>query len=190
VKYKSAIVLSLGILVSTALGAKETPVQSVAVKGLKVPAEILIDRRGVPHIYARSADDAFFVQGWNVARDRLWQIDLSRRTGLGELAAVLGEKYVAKDRTIRLFTYRGDMRKEWAPYGPEAERDTQDFVAGINSYIGAARADPKLVPPEFALAGYEPAFWKTEDVVRVRNHTLAFSVFLAAGRAQMACNGA
>jgi penicillin amidase len=79
------------------------------------------------------------------------------------------------------------MHKEWAAYGPEAQRNTEAFVAGINAYVAAARADAKVMPPEFALAGYPPAFWKAEDVVRVRNHVIAFGLFLSAGRAEMAC---
>jgi len=159
----------------------------VVVKGLTGKAEVLVDRWGVSHIYASTPTDAFFVQGWNAARDRLWQMDLWRRTGLGELSAVLGEQYVAEDRAIRLFVYRGDMRQEWAAYGPEAERNTDSFVAGINAYVAAVRADAKLMPPEFALAGYQPAFWKAEDVVRVRNHVIAFGLILTTGRAEMAC---
>ncbi len=184
----ASIVAATLCAVSAAAAAKEAPaLNRVAVEGLKARAEVLIDHWGVPHIYAHSAYDAFFVQGWNAARDRLWQIDLWRRSGLGELAAVLGEKYVAEDRAIRLFEYRGDMSKEWAAYGPDSKGNTEAFVAGINAYVKAARADPKLLPPEFALAGYRPAFWKAEDVVRVRNHVLVFGVFLELLRAQMAC---
>ncbi|MEO8450738.1 MAG: penicillin acylase family protein, partial [Gemmatimonadota bacterium] len=74
-----------------------------------------------------------------------------------------------------------------AAYGPDARRNTETFVAGINAYVGAVRADPKLMPPEFRLAGYEPAYWKADDVVRVRDHTIAFNVRLEVGRAQMVC---
>ena len=183
----SSLIATLGIAAS-ALGAASAPAQNhIVVEGLKARAEVLVDHWGVAHIYARSASDAFFVQGWNAARDRLWQIDLWRRSGLGELAAVLGEKYVAEDRAIRLFEYRGDMPTEWAAYGPDAKGNTESFVAGINAYVKAARADPKFMPAEFVLAGYQPAFWKAEDVVRVRNHVLVFGVFLEMTRAQMAC---
>ena len=181
----SLVLMSVGIAVST---AQELPVQSrIVVKGLKAKAEVLVDQWGVSHIYAGSTVDAFFLQGWNVARDRLWQIDLWRRNGLGELAAVLGEKFVAKDRAARLFSYRGDMGKEWGAYGPDAKRNTEAFVAGINAYVAAARADAKLMPPEFGLAGYPPVFWKAEDVVRVRNHTIAFNLRVQVGRGQMVC---
>ena len=48
-------------------------------EGLEKPAEIVVDEWGVPHIYAGTHYDAFFVQGFNAARDRLWQIDTWRR---------------------------------------------------------------------------------------------------------------
>jgi penicillin amidase len=80
------------------------------VKGLGAKTEIIVDKWGVPHIYASTPHDAFFAQGWNAARDRLWQIDLWRRGGLGELAAVLGSPYAEQDRT-------------GAGLGPNAQKD-------------------------------------------------------------------
>ena len=184
------LIVCLGILVFVAVRAKGDPLESrIAIKGLKARAEILIDHWGVPHIYASTAHDAFFAQGWNAARDRLWQIDMWRRSGLGELAAVLGASYIAQDRATRLFVYRGDMEKEWAAYGVDAKRNTEAFVAGINAYVAAVRSNAALMPPEFRLAGYEPAFWKADDVVRVRNHGLAGSVVSEVMRAQLACKG-
>ena len=75
------------LLAASAQGAQPVTIPAA---GLKQPAEILIDKWGVPHIYAGSVDDAFFAQGFNAARDRLFQIDLWRRRGLGLLAEVLG----------------------------------------------------------------------------------------------------
>ena len=64
------------------------PTETIRLPGLAAPAQILIDTWGVPHLYAGSEDDVFFVQGFNAARDRLFQIDLWRRRGLGQLASV------------------------------------------------------------------------------------------------------
>ena len=79
-----------------------------AIAGLDGDAEIVIDRAGVAHIRAASRRDAFLVQGFNAARDRLWQIDLWRKRGLGLLAGDFGPGYLAQDRAARLFLYRGD----------------------------------------------------------------------------------
>ena len=74
-------------------------------EGLTAPAEILVDQWGVPHIYASNYYDVFFVQGFNAARDRLWQIDLWRRRGLGQLSEVLGDSYIDQDIATRSFLY-------------------------------------------------------------------------------------
>src|SRR5207244_8055832 len=65
---------------------------------LHQPVEILFDRWGVPHIYAKNTDDLFFAQGWITARDRLFQIDLWRRIGSGKLAEAIGPSAVGRDR--------------------------------------------------------------------------------------------
>jgi penicillin amidase len=92
-------------------GSIETVRYSIG--GLEAQAEIRVDRWGVPHIKAASRGDAFFMQGFNAARDRLWQIDIWRKRGLGLLAADFGPGYLAQDRAARLFLYRGDMAIEW-----------------------------------------------------------------------------
>src|SRR5205807_4674372 len=55
----------------------------ITLPGLKAPVEVLRDRWGVPHIYANSADDLFFAQGFVAAQDRLFQMDLWRRVAVG-----------------------------------------------------------------------------------------------------------
>ncbi len=77
--------------------------QSGEVNGLEKPAEIIVDEWGVPHIYVQTHYDAFFVQGFNAARDRLWQIDVWRRRGLGLLSEVFGDQFVEQDCANRLF---------------------------------------------------------------------------------------
>jgi|UPI00056C6F7D penicillin amidase len=140
--------------------------------GLKAPATITIDRWGIPHIKADSMDDLFFVQGYNAARDRLWQIDLWRKRGLGLLAADFGPGYLEQDKAARLFLYRGDMQAEWSAYCDDAERITTAFAAGINAYVDRLKDHPEDLPPEFALFRTLPSHWKPEDVVRIRSHSL------------------
>ncbi|MQA78005.1 MAG: penicillin acylase family protein [Streptosporangiales bacterium] len=146
--------------------------ESYEVPGLTGPAEILVDRWGVPHVYASSRYDAFLVQGFNAARDRLWQLDFWRRRGLGLLADAFGAAYVEHDRAARLFLYRGDMHGEWLAYGSDTKRVCTAFVAGVNAYVRLTRDDPALLPPEFRDLAYEPALWSPEDVARIRSHGL------------------
>jgi penicillin amidase len=184
------MIMCLGIAVSSPSTAEPVPLQSrVVVKGLSAKTEIMLDKWGVPHIYASTPHDAFFAQGWNAARDRLWQMDLWRRSGLGELAAVLGDSYADQDRAIRLFVYRGNIDEEWAAYGQDVKRDAEGFVAGINAYVAASKSDPSLMPREFKLAGYQPAFWKADDIIRIRSHGLSISALQQLARAQLMCKG-
>ena len=140
--------------------------------GLGAPAEILIDRWGIPHIYAQSQRDAFFVQGFNAARDRLWQLDLWRKRGLGRLSESFGPNYVAKDRAARLFLYRGSLDEEWAAYGATAKAWAEAWIAGFNAYVGLVRAGEAPRPVEFDLTKSEPATWTLEELVRIRSHGL------------------
>jgi len=168
---------------TAAFGAEST----IAVAGLEQPAEIRIDRVGIPHIYAATHYDAFFVQGFNAARDRLWQIDLWRRRGLGKLSEVFGPGHRAQDRAARLFLYRGDLHREWLAYGADAKRVTERFVEGVNAYIALTEAEPERLPPEFGLMGYRPERWRPEDVVRIRSHGLWRNVDKEVARARLLC---
>ncbi len=145
---------------------------SFVLPGLTAPAEIVVDRWGVPHLYAATPDDVFRVQGFNAARDRLWQIDFWRRRGLGQLAEVFGPEHVDRDRAARLFLFRGDARSDWAAYGPDTERASTAFVEGVNAFVQLTREDPALLPVEFGQLGYRPAFWDPSDVTRIRSHGL------------------
>lgn len=140
--------------------------------GLEEPVEIAIDRWGLAHLRASNQNDLFFAQGFNAARDRLWQIDLWRKRGLGLLAADFGPGYLAQDEASRLFLYRGDMEAEWAAYAPDAREICEAFTAGINAYIGEVEAGRLPLPPEFSRFATRPARWRAEDVVRIRSHCL------------------
>jgi len=159
------------------------------VPGLEQDAEIVIDNYGVPHIYAQTHYDAFFVQGFNAARDRLWQIDTWRRRGLGQLAEVFGAAYVPQDRAARLFLYRGDMYSEWLAYGSDAKRIAESFTAGINAWLRLLEDNPELLPPEFDLLDYAPSRWQADDIVRIRSHGLWRNVAREVERARTWCAG-
>ncbi|MBY0252023.1 MAG: penicillin acylase family protein, partial [Methylobacterium organophilum] len=165
-------------------------VATYALPGLDGPVEIRVDRWGLAHIRAGTALDAFRAQGFNAARDRLWQLDLWRKRGLGLLAADFGPGYLAQDRAARLFLYRGDMAAEWAAYGPQDTRAiVAAFVSGINAYVALAEARPDLRPPEFDLTGTRPALWQPEDVVRIRSHALIRNVLSEVARARVLARG-
>ncbi|WP_219218947.1 penicillin acylase family protein [Variovorax boronicumulans] len=165
------------------------PSSSFAVPGLEKPAEVLVDRWGVPHLYAGTLYDAFVAQGFIAARDRLWQMDLWRKRGLGEMAKDFGPDWVESDRAARAVLYRGDMYREWLAYGSDAKRVAEAFTAGVNAYVAQVQAQPALLPAEFALLGYQPATWSAEDVVRIRHHGLTLNFTSEIERARAFCAG-
>ncbi|WP_372784228.1 penicillin acylase family protein [Phenylobacterium sp.] len=158
-----------------------------AVSGLNAPAQMVVDHWGVPHIFAASARDAFFLQGYNAGRDRLWQIDLWRKRGLGRLSASFGPSYVAQDRAARLFLYRGDMAAEWAAYDPSGREAVEAFAAGVNTYVAEVKAGKRPLPVEFKLTASQPEAWAAEDILRIRSHALVSNVSAEVMRAQVVC---
>jgi penicillin amidase len=159
------------------------------VKGLKQPVTIDVDTWGVPHIFADTVNDVFLAQGFNAARDRLFQIDLWHRRGLGRLSEVFGPSYVEQDRAARLFLYRGDMDAEWASYSPDAKQIATQFTAGVNAYINWVQRNPQALPPEFRMLDYLPGEWRPEDVVRIRTHALVSGLSEEVSRARLVCAG-
>ncbi|MFQ6070470.1 MAG: penicillin acylase family protein [Candidatus Aminicenantales bacterium] len=141
----------------------------IDVEGLKAPVEIFIDPWGIAHIYAQNEEDLFFAQGFNVARDRLFQLEMWRRQATGTLSEILGPRALKKDIGSRLFCFRGEMRKELAHYHPRGEKIIPSFVRGINSYIDWTRKNPEMLPLEFRLLDIEPGYWTPEIVVSRHN---------------------
>jgi penicillin G amidase len=146
----------------------------LAVTGLKAPVNVLRDRWGVAHIYAKNEHDLFFAQGFVVAQDRLFQMEMWKRAGQGRLAEVLGPSAVQRDINARLLRYRGDMKTEYESYSPDTEAILRAFTDGINVEVRSLKAEggPGL-PIEFQLAGFEPEPWKPEDCL---NRMAAFSM--------------
>ena len=152
---------------AVALGSL-TRLRQVDVAGLSAPLEILDDPYGVPHIRAASIPDAFFGQGYVVARDRLFQIDLSHRREMGQLAEAFGAEFMAHDEAARLFHYRGDVDAELARVPAKLLDCARAYVAGINARIDEVLADPALLPLEYGILGAAPMKWDVRDLVLAR----------------------
>ena len=141
----------------------------ITAPGLKAAVEVIRDRWGVPHIYAQSTADLYFTQGFVIAQDRLWQMEMWRRAAEGRLAEVLGAGAVARDRQARLLKYRGPFDdKEFGSYHPEARTIMSAYVAGVNAFIEQATRANKL-PVEFVLTGIRPEPWTVESLLSRQN---------------------
>jgi penicillin amidase len=168
-------------------GARQPAATPVVVSGLERPVQVLVDQWGVPHIYAERHYDAFAAQGFAAARDRLWQMDLWRKRGLGEMAKDFGPAYVENDRMARAVLFRGNLYREWLAYASDAKRIAESFVAGINAYVELTERQPELLPEEFRLLGYRPARWQAADIVRIRHHGLTLNLTNEIDRAEVYC---
>jgi penicillin amidase len=136
------------------------------VSGLRKPVTVIRDTWGVPHIYAQTEEDLFFAQGFVAAQDRLYQMDIWRRTGRGELAAVFGEGYIERDRIARLTRFRGNAQAEWESYSPRMKQIAESFTSGINAWIAELESGHgDRLPIEFTLLGFRPGRWRPEDVL-------------------------
>jgi penicillin amidase len=133
--------------------------------GLREPVEIVRDRNGISHIYAKNEHDLFFAQGYSAARDRLFQLELWRRQATGTVSELLGKRELERDIGTRLFKYRGDMAKELASYHPRGAAIVSAFVEGVNAYIALTESDPKLLPVEFRMLNTRPGRWTTDVVI-------------------------
>lgn len=169
---KAAIILPAVFAGVFLAGSAAAPVadQVLQVAGLREPVEIVIDTWGMPHIYAQSQRDLFFAQGFNAARDRLFQLELWRRRATGTMAEIQGGEALKHDVAARLLQFRtNDLRQEMNHYHPQGEEIITSFVAGVNAYIAMTEDDPSLLPLEFNLLGIRPGRWTPEVVLSRHN---------------------
>lgn len=152
------------------------PKETQGIKGISQPVEIIKDTWGISHIYAQNQGDLFFAQGFNVARDRLFQLEMWRRQATGTLAEILGPRALKKDIGSRLLKARIDLGEELRHYHPQGDEIIGSFVRGINAYIDLTREKPSLLPLEFELLGLKPGHW-TPDIVISRHNGLFRNAF-------------
>ena len=167
--------LVIASITATAQNPATAAPESLHLPGLKQPVQILKDRWGISHIYARNESDLFFAQGYNVARDRLFQLELWRRQATGTVAEILGKQELRRDIGNRLFMYRGDLTQELNWYHPHGAEIVDAFVHGINAYIAETERHPALLTPEFKMLGIKPGKW-TPAIVISRFNGLAGNV--------------
>ena len=116
--------------------------------GLSAPAEVLWDTWGVPHVYAQTTEDMYFIQGYLHAQDRLWQMDLNRRIGAGRLSEIFGERALEADRFLRRVGLRRVAQEEAKLLEGEVAQIQAAYCNGVNNFI---RNNRERLPVEFTL---------------------------------------
>lgn len=136
----------------------------IEIAGLSAPVTVRRDAHGVPHIEAATQDDLFVAQGYITAQDRLWQMDLYRRNGGGELAEVLGSSLVRHDIAQRVFGFRNVAQRIYDHIDPADRHRLDDYARGVNLFIEQHQDN---LPQEFRLLFYKPRPWTGVDSIVV-----------------------
>ena len=134
----------------------------IALAGLEAPVTIVRDGRGIPHITAQNVHDLYLAQGFAMAQDRLWQMDLLRRLGEGRLSAIFGPAALALDKQTRRLGLNRAIDAEAARLQPQDAALLGAFAQGVNDYI-ARRG--RWLPLEFWLLRYHPRPWQPKDTL-------------------------
>jgi penicillin G amidase len=128
--------------------------------GLSAPVVVRRDGHGIPHIQAASMDDLLEAQGYVVAQDRLWQMDMARRFAAGELAELLGPSVVEHDKVQRVLQIRPSAERLTASMPAEQKRLFEAYARGVNAFIASHQDN---LPAEFRVLGYKPRPWQPVD---------------------------
>ncbi|MFA5066077.1 MAG: penicillin acylase family protein [Dehalococcoidia bacterium] len=132
---------------------------TLQVDGLKAPVEVRTDDHGIPHIFAQSNEDLFFTQGYITARERMFQMDLTRLAGRGELSTLFGERMIETDKYFKTLGFYRAAEAEYVNISPETKTAVDSYTSGVNAYID----NMKYLPAEYTILGGKPQAWKPAD---------------------------
>lgn len=157
------------LVISTDTGKTSPQQNAVEIKGITARITIRRDDRDIPYVEAQNDEDLFFGQGYATAADRLWQMDLFRRTARGELAEMLGagpnNVALDQDKLHRTYGFAQAAEAEFANASPRARTMLEAYARGVNAY--ASSLDPKAMPPEFQILQYKFRPWTPADSIVV-----------------------
>lgn len=123
--------------------------------GIGNPVQIFSDDHLIPHIYAKDRNDLFFAQGYIHARDRMWQMEMNRRIGMGELAEAFGEDALPTDKLTRTLGFSRLAQKDLDLLDSTYKRYLESYSNGVNAFL-----EQKKLPIEFLLSGIKPKPWE------------------------------
>lgn len=126
------------------------------------PVEVERDSLGVPHIRARTIDDAWFVEGYTTAEDRMFQMDGLRRLAAGDLSEIVGPSALESDREARRLRMRRIAEQIYTEMSEADKSDMAAYARGVNAYIESHRGRYGV---EFTLIGYDPRPWSVVDSI-------------------------
>ena len=137
---------------------------SAALPGISAPVTVLRDARGMPHIRAANVLDAVMAQGYVTAQDRLWEMDMLRRDGGGELAEILGPSALKRDEQQHTLGTQQIAQRALAAMPADNRAFLEAYARGVNAFIESHRSS---LPLEFRVLAYRPRPWRAEDSLLV-----------------------
>src|SRR5262245_29661680 len=143
--------------------------RSITLPALAHPVRIVTDRWGIPHLSATSLPDLYFAWGFVTARDRLWQLEVTRRGATGAMWEWFGNRALTADGGAQLFELRERAERIWARERtrPAVREPLERYTAGINAYLALCRSGAEPWPIEFQRLRRRPAPWEPKDVYLV-----------------------
>jgi penicillin amidase len=135
---------------------------SAPLPGLAQSVTVDRDGWGIPHIRAGSLNDLVEAQGYVMAQDRLWQMDLMRRVARGELSEIFGPLALDMDRQYRTLGLARAAERDAGQLDPESRDALEAYARGVNHFIEQHRG---RLPLEFSLLGYQPRPWQPADTL-------------------------
>ncbi|HVF41316.1 MAG TPA: penicillin acylase family protein [Gemmatimonadaceae bacterium] len=145
---------------ATARSVNLRPVDGARIPGLQQPVEVVIDDRGVPHIFALSENDAYRALGYVVARDRLFQMEAQTRAASGRLTEWAGKRALEADRDSRSLGLVWGAERKMKGYDKSSPgyQAMLAYADGVNAWISQMR--PRDLPVEYRLLNARPIKWE------------------------------
>lgn len=136
---------------------------ALTLPGLQAPAAVAFDEYGIPTVTAESRVDAFRVLGYVTAQDRLFQMDLLRRTSAGRLAEIFGDQAVPIDVKQRRLDLSRVAEAVLRRLPEDQSAVLAAYAEGVNTYLNEMR-----IPPfECLVLAYRPTRWEPTDSLLV-----------------------
>lgn len=133
--------------------------EDIKIKGIKANTEVYFDDRLVPHIYADTDADAYFIQGYLHAKFRLWQMEFQTYAAAGRLSEILGENMLKTDKYFRRLgmVYGAEQSLKAVEADASTKEACDAYTEGVNAYISSLKE--KDIPFEYKLLDYKPEPW-------------------------------
>ena len=138
-------------------GSKQLP-------GVDDSVEVFFDEYATPHVFATNEKDLFYVSGYLMARERLFQLSLSAASGRGELSLFIGDDRLSSDIYLRTFGIPFIAKELDKKLDDKTRKLLFAYCQGINDWIDESENN---WPIEFRILRSKPIKWKTSDVIAI-----------------------